>query len=196
MWRQRTASSQLNNYEQLKQVALSFVPSEHDACLSVCLSVDVSVPQPAPGFYSSREQLLLVSNSCWHIPSLTVASQCHTFPEATRTGIERRWEILSAHQIMKTNYTNPRIKNTFITQFLLRVSTIAAIFRYNIKILQKCIAEDSRVAEACMRRWIISVSLVYVFVCFTVGIIWWNHKVYNETVLRQTFTQPKAAYAL
>jgi hypothetical protein len=70
--RERTARSQLNNYEQLKQVALSFVPSEHDAwlsvCLSVCLSVDVSMPQPAPGFYSSREQLLLVSNSCRHIP--------------------------------------------------------------------------------------------------------------------------------
>ena len=144
MWRERTARSQLNNYEQLKQVALSFVPSEHDAWLSVRLSVDVSVLQPAPRFYSSREQLLLVSNSCRHIPSLMVASQCHTFPEATRTDMEGRRTILSVHQLMKTNYTFSWITNAFIIQILLHVSTIAAIFRYNMHILQKCIGEDSR----------------------------------------------------
>jgi len=42
--------SGLNNYEQLKRVALSFVPSEHDArpsvCLSVCLSVGMSACTP------------------------------------------------------------------------------------------------------------------------------------------------------
>ena len=97
---------------------------------------------------------------------------------------------------MKTNYTNQRITNILITQILLRVSTIAAIFRYNMQIPQKYIAEDSRVAEACMRRWIINVFLVNELVCFTVGIIWRNYKVYNEIVLQQTFTQPKAASAL
>ena len=151
MWRERTARSQLNNYEQLKQVALSFVPSEHDAWLSVCLSVDVSVPQPAPGFYSSGEQLLLVSNSCRHIPCLMVASQCHTFPEEKRTDIEGGRKILSVHQRMKTKYTNSRIINIFIIQLLLRVTTIAATFRYNMQILQKCVAEENTVAEPCTR---------------------------------------------
>ena len=70
-------------------------------------------------FYSSREQLLLVSNSCRHIPSLMVAFRCHTFPEATRADIEGKRKILSVYQIMNTNYIFSRITNTFIIQILL-----------------------------------------------------------------------------